>query len=34
MVFYILSIKKTEKDIDEINRVFPVSDKDSPLEMI
>ena len=24
----------TDKDIDEINRVFPVPDKDSPLEMI
>ena len=26
--------KLTDKDIEEINRVFPVSDKDNPLEMI
>jgi len=24
----------TDKDIEEINRAFPVSDKDDPLEMI
>jgi hypothetical protein len=24
----------TDKDIEEINRAFPVSDRDNPLEMI
>ncbi len=26
--------KLTDKDIEEINRAFPVSDRDNPLEMI